>query len=113
MGGIYLYAGTTNGLFRSPDCFCGWTKVTKFFDSATIYALTVHPYDSKIILASIRDGIYRSEDGGATWERFSKGLGKDPIGALAFSADAKSVYAVDVTGIVYKSTDLDSWTRVK
>src|SRR3546814_16675878 len=29
MGGIWLYAGLDVGIVKSPDCFCGWDRLTK------------------------------------------------------------------------------------
>ncbi|MBI2127274.1 MAG: hypothetical protein HYU02_08210, partial [Thaumarchaeota archaeon] len=115
MGGIYLYAGTADGLYRSADCFCGWNKVTKFFDSKTIYALTVHPNDPNIILASTRDGVYRSKDAGASWEKLGTGLDNIHVVAISFDrADPGTIYAASATGEVYRGSDSgNSWVLLK
>ncbi|HEY4673441.1 MAG TPA: YCF48-related protein [Nitrososphaerales archaeon] len=116
MGGIYLMAGTADGLYATADCFCGWQKVTSFFDSKTIYALAVDPTDPKVILASTRDGIYRSKDAGASWEKIGKGFDNNvQIAALTFDpTDPSSLYAAGVTGAVYRSTDSgNSWVQLR
>jgi photosystem II stability/assembly factor-like uncharacterized protein len=114
MGGIYLYAGTADGLYRSPDCFCGWNKVTSFFDSKSVYALAVDPTDPKVIFASTKDGLYRSKDGGASWQKLGNGPGVQ-IAALTFdSTDPTTIYAASITGLVYRGTDSgNSWVRLR
>lgn len=115
MGGIYLYAGTSGGLYRSADCFCGWNKVSNFFDSKTILSLAVSPTDPSVIFASTGDGAYRSNDAGVNWGRLVRGLEGVDVVALAFDvSDSKYIYAVNNIGILYRSNDLgDSWTRLK
>lgn len=114
MGGIYLLAGTADGLYASADCFCGWRKVTNLFDSKTVYSLAVHPNDHKIILASTRDGVYMSKDAGANWNKFVRGIEGVYLTALAFDvSDPNYIYGVDNIGVVYYSNNLgESWTRL-
>ncbi|MCS4538758.1 MAG: YCF48-related protein [Thaumarchaeota archaeon] len=115
MGGIYLYAGTSGGLYRSADCFCGWSKVSNLFDSKTIFSLAVSPTNPSIMFTSTSAGVYRSDDEGANWKKVGNGLeGVDAI-ALTFDvSDPSYIYAVNNIGVVYYSNNLgESWTRFK
>jgi photosystem II stability/assembly factor-like uncharacterized protein len=115
MGGIYLYAGTSGGLYRSADCFCGWNKVSNLFDSKTIFSLAVSPTDPKMIFASTSDGVYRSTDAGANWNKLVRGIEGVYLTALAIDvSDPNHIYGVDNIGVVYYSNNLsESWTRLK
>ncbi|MBM3897722.1 MAG: hypothetical protein FJ358_04275 [Thaumarchaeota archaeon] len=115
MGGIYLYAGTSGGLYRSADCFCGWNKVSNLFDEKTIFSLAVNPSNPNIIFASTSDGFYRSDDGGSQWKNVRKGLEGVTGLALTFDiADSNYIYAVDNVGVVYYSNSLgELWARFR
>lgn len=60
-----LYAGTGDGLFRSPDGGMSWSKLG-YTDG--VGALAVSPTNPKVIVL-VRPGgeVYRSEDGGLSW----------------------------------------------
>ncbi|HEY4673548.1 MAG TPA: hypothetical protein VIH03_05220 [Nitrososphaerales archaeon] len=114
-GGIYLYAGTSGGLYRSADCFCGWNKVSNLFDSKTIFSLAVSPTNPSIMFASTSDGVYRSDDAGANWKNVGNGLEGVDVAALTFDAsDPNNIYVVNNIGVVYYSNNLgESWARFK
>lgn len=60
-----LYAGTGEGLFRSPDGGASWSKLGY---SDGVGALAVSPTNSKLIMLVRPAGeVYRSEDGGLSW----------------------------------------------
>lgn len=65
-----LYAGTGNpgagGLFRSVNGGTSWAMVAGM--PPAVYTVVVDPANSSLIYAANDNGIYRSSDGGATWQ---------------------------------------------
>ncbi len=133
-GGLYS-KDTVRGVFRSTDGGSTWEHILFVSDSTSCIDLVVIPsgFDVRIYAAmwerlrgpGIRkfagptSGIYRSLDGGNTWERLSSGLPSvaGRIGITAPTPDTLYALYCDSTGYyfdgVYKSTDGgDSWARL-
>ena len=121
------------GVYRSTDGGENWTRV-HFVDEQTGAAdLSMDPNNPRILYAGMWDhqrqpwqvrsggpgsGIYKSTDGGDTWERLTKGLPK-AMGKVAVDvspANAERVFAnieaAGETGGVYRSDDGGTtWTQ--
>jgi len=69
MGGIWLYAALDDGVKKSPDCFCGWDKIPNqgLPKDKRVYSLSVDSKSPEILYAGLRDGIFKTEDGGKNW----------------------------------------------
>ncbi|MGZ3184185.1 MAG: WD40/YVTN/BNR-like repeat-containing protein [Telluria sp.] len=87
-----LWAGTLpGGLFKSTDRGDSWTLVRSLwdvpqrkqwmgggYDVPGIHSICVDPRDSRRILVAIScGGVWRTEDGGATWAMSAKGMRAD------------------------------------
>lgn len=103
-------------------------------DSIPIFCLTVDPHDPRIIWAGtdMNGRIYKSTDGGATWESKDQGAIHEPEVLLSFRGftvdprnsdivyamgelqrPGNNVWGLGVGGVVYKTTNGgDSWTRI-
>ena len=85
-----------------------------------INALVVDPGNPQVLCAGTGasgsgSGVYKSEDGGLTWQLASSGLPSEDVRALAFShTDPPTLYAVlGQEGEVYASSDgAQSWERL-
>jgi photosystem II stability/assembly factor-like uncharacterized protein len=80
-----VFATTPRGLLRSPDQGQTWLRRGGGLPLLDITGLALHP-DGRTAYASdfTRGGIYRSEDGGESWQPFStEGLLSDRVWALA------------------------------
>jgi len=83
-----------------------------------VNTFVVHPLDAQLLFASSGSlgqagTVYRSRDGGQTWQQAAQGLPADQsVTALAINADGSLLYAcADMQGDVYVSRDNgDSWT---
>jgi photosystem II stability/assembly factor-like uncharacterized protein len=76
----YYFGGTGGGVFKTTDGGATWDPVTdKFFKSGSVGAIDVAESDPMVVFAgtgespirgnlSNGDGVYRSTDGGATWQ---------------------------------------------
>ncbi|MET9973181.1 sialidase family protein, partial [Streptomyces sp. NPDC006356] len=98
-GGSITYEGT--GLYRSRDGGRTW-KPLGLRDSGAISAITVDPANPRRIYVAAAGslysgggdrGVYRSEDGGATWERILTGA-NEFTGATEIVVDGDRLYAV-------------------
>lgn len=70
LGNNSIYAATTNGLFRSLDQGATWTQLVLPVQnqSASILAVAVSPTNDNIVYTAIKSTIYKSSDGGNTWQ---------------------------------------------
>jgi len=125
------------GVFRSTDGGANWQKVLYKDDNVGAIDLAFDPTNSQIIYAVMRasrrppwttggsygalgSGLFKSTDGGSTWNELTKGLpsGADlgRIGLATSARDPKRMYALvqsQKAGGVYRSDDAgDSWQRV-
>ncbi|HEY3191057.1 MAG TPA: hypothetical protein VGJ70_26425, partial [Solirubrobacteraceae bacterium] len=134
-GGSLTYGGT--GLYRSDDRGASWRRIG-LPDSSRISRIVLDPSDERRIYVAAsgplykpggQRGLYRSDDGGQTWDRVLRG-DNETTGATDVAIDPrdhKVVYATtwdalrepdrrSYTGTgsgLYKSTDGgETWTRL-
>ncbi len=119
------------GVFRSRDGGESWEKVLFLNDSTGASDLVMHPTNPRILYAGMwraerkpwtlvsgapEGGVYRSTDGGTTWERLTEGLPEGLIGKVGLAvspADPARVWAMveaNPGNGLYRSDDGgDSW----
>ncbi len=128
----YYFGGVDGGVWKTTDAGTVWQPIFDQEPVASIGALAVAPSDPNVIYAGtgesdIRsdlasgDGMYRSEDAGATWKHIGLEDSRQISRILVDPADAHTVY-VGALGHaygpseergVYKSTDGgEHWQRV-
>ncbi|MBC8023160.1 MAG: exo-alpha-sialidase, partial [Burkholderiales bacterium] len=102
------WSKTATGLFKSVDGGDSWARIDNRLvaPSSAVSAVVVDPRDSNnVYVATRRDGISRSTDGGATWAPFSSGLQSLVIHSLVLVAgNPNTLYAGTPAG-VFKATD--------
>ncbi len=128
-------ANTERGVFRTKDGGRTWDHVLAISDKTGAVDLTMDPKNPNVLLAgmwtvkrdpwsitsgSMEGGIYRTLDGGSTWQKITSGLPtKVMVGKVAVTisgADSKRVYALleaaNDEGGVYRSDDGGTtWAR--
>ena len=66
------FAGAETGLFHSKDCGVTWSRVDCALNDYAVWKLAVAPSDPNIMYAGTgsptRSILFRSEDGGSSWE---------------------------------------------
>ncbi len=111
-----VYVSTENGVLRTINAGDTWTELPLPTESASAYAIAIDPANPSRILVGIdRDSIYKSEDGGATWQ--NAGAGMEPNSSLSEiifdPVNIGTVYASDLLSGVYQSKDSGStWTKI-
>src|SRR5215469_556580 len=121
------------GVFKTTDGGKTWKKVLFVNDTTGVSDLALDAGNPKVIFAGMwefrrypwtlndggpNSGLYRSTDGGETWEKLTKGLPEGPLGRIAVAVaptNPDHVYCMIGTkqGMLWQSTDMgDSWTSV-
>ena len=111
-----IWAGSVAGLYRSDDGGTNWSRISD--DRLVVSSIVLHPdRPQRVILGVEGDGVYVSNDRGATFERMSAGLANLRIATIAADPfHEQRVYAAVVSGGsasgIYRSDDGgDSWAR--
>lgn len=85
-----------------------WIKLGPIYPGGTVMALAAHSSpEGDVLLAATQTGIFRSEDGGQTWNAANKGLPTLQISALAFASNG-TAFAGGLTGGIAISTNRGS-----
>ncbi len=121
------------GVFRTTDGGRTWNRTLFVNDSTGAADLVAQPGNPMVLFASMwqvrrypwqlvsggeGSGLYRSNDGGATWKRLSDGLPQGPLGRIAVAvapSNPNRVYALIEAkkGLLWASDDLgEHWTAV-
>ena len=131
-----LFENDTNGgVYKTEDGGDSWTQILTKSDSTGAIDLAIHPQDGNLLYAAMWErvrrpynrqyggetsGLYRSSDGGETWEELTTGLPSDGndkgrIGIAISESSPNILYAyyADKTGNlegIYRSDDGgDTW----
>jgi hypothetical protein len=122
-GGTLYAGGAAGGVWRSTDGGEHWTPVFDQQDNLSIGALAVNPADHSIWVGTgeantnadsyTGNGVFRSADGGRTWQLVGNALPDYTVYRLTFDG-AGYVYAATNRGLLRRSAlDLTApWTTV-
>lgn len=118
-----MYVATNEGLLKSLDAGKTWRNIL----NTAIRHIATHPNDPRMIyLAAGPEGVFKSENGGESWEKKNSGLHfiktkskhtDNYAQILIDKKNTKVMYAINSTwgesGGVYKSVDNgDTWIKV-
>ena len=128
-------SGGERGLFKSIDGGATWRRVLQVDEHTGVVDVVMDPRDPDRLFAAAYQrqrrnwsfvgggpgsGVYRSEDGGETWERLQNGLPDGDIGKIGFAVSPSrpdTVYAIvqaqerDRTGVYVSHDRGASWER--
>ena len=109
--GDMIFAATRTSAMVSNDDGATWTQagLPSFLTGIRDAAISS---DGQFLVAS-REGVYRSEDGGTTWQHVVNGLPAKDITSVSFDSTHRRLLATsDATGVIFESTDGGrSWQR--
>ncbi len=99
------------GVFRRPSGGDAWEHVFGEHETHMVY---VHPADSSVVFAGTTDGVWRSTDHGASFQRTDfPDAGKQIWSFLAIEGEADRIYAGGSPIDVYRSDDRGaSWRKL-
>ena len=114
-GTIHLFAGVLGGVFVSKDSGTSWTATRLASPPPFVTALAVSPNysaDAIAFAATMEDGVFRTDNGGQTWQPWCFGLFDLNVLGLAVSPDFandRTLYAFTETGIYLSKNSGRSW----
>ena len=115
--GSMVCIATDHGLYRTVDAGVSWNKVpdpgATGVATLAMSAVAFDPDNSSIIYAggAQRGEIFRSADGGATWELRGQGVIASQINSLAPRAGSSGQLLAGTTHTLYRTTNAgQSWT---
>ncbi len=105
----FLFAGTSLGVYRSPDNVSSWQPLNLGVPNLRVSSLWA---DDQRILVTTQSGLYRSTDAGTSWALVDSGLpyptsvnGIANVGAILFVGDSPGVYKSTDNGSTWVSTN--------
>ena len=109
-----IFAGTTQGLFKSTNQGDRWQKIGNALGDVFISGIQLDPINPQTIYIATSDGVQKSIDGGETWELKKTGLDATSIRSIQMSPiDTKTLYAGTNGGGLYRTINGgDTWTRI-
>ena len=123
-----VYVGTSKGeIYRTADAGDNWTRLANLGTGngyqSLITGLVIDPLHPATIFASNLDGIYKTTDGGVTWQTITTGLTdsriislavdpKNPDRVYAGTSNSRPRNITDGTGMFYSANGGASWSHV-
>jgi photosystem II stability/assembly factor-like uncharacterized protein len=99
-----VYAGATDGLWRSQDGGDSWSRWGEGLTGITVTAVGLDPVDGRVAYAgTLYEGLYVTEDGGATWCPEQGGVPTTAsVRTILLSPDGQQVYVATDQGIFWR-----------
>lgn len=109
VGGTLLAGVHSGGVYTSGDAGATWKPPAPgngMVAAETVWDLTRHPITPNLVLAATTSGVYRSTDGGTSWELRNDGLPSTITLRVVADQHLPNVYYVGTTGNgVYRTVD--------
>jgi photosystem II stability/assembly factor-like uncharacterized protein len=105
---VKICVGTIgSGAWLSPDGGDSWRRVqTGLWSESRVFGLTVHPTEPKTVFAGADDGIYKSRDGGQSFERLPSSMDALQVWKIAFDpSDPDTIFAGTRPAALFRSKD--------
>jgi photosystem II stability/assembly factor-like uncharacterized protein len=97
-----LYCGTeAGGVFKTTDKGMNWTFLTKNYSIKTVQAVEIHPTNSNIVFAAEGGTLYRTTDGGTSWETVYSG---SYIREIAIHPTSTNIVLIGTSAGIVRST---------
>ena len=109
-----VYAGTTQGLFKSMNQGDRWEKIGSGLKDVYISGIQLDPTNTEILFLATSEGVQKSLDGGINWEFMHSGIEATSIRSIQISPlDKNILYAGTNGGGLYRTEDGgEHWRRL-
>ena len=104
-----LYAGTSQGIFRSSDLGAVWTKINSGLNATYVLSQVVNNFGR--IFAATGSGMFWSDDGNS-WQETANGLTRNYLNALARNSQGHLFVGSADGGLFRSSDDGSSWAAL-
>ncbi len=107
-GNFTICVGTVgSGAWLSPDGGESWRRVGKGLgNESRIFGLSVHPTEPRTVFAGANDGLYKSRDGGQSFERLDSPMNSLDVWRIAIDPiDPDIIFAGTRPAALFRSTD--------
>lgn len=108
-----IYGGGDRGVFKSTDGGSSWTRLGS---SPSVSSLAIDPADPRRLYAASYNGpVFRTSDGGATWQQVIEPLSHPKVDVELDPADSSKVYvAAYCCATIWKSANRGSeWEQLR
>jgi photosystem II stability/assembly factor-like uncharacterized protein len=105
---VTLCVGTIgSGAWVSPDGGESWRRVERgLWGESRVYGLAHHPTERRTVFAGADDGIYRSDDGGQSFEHLDTPMNKMDVWKIAFDpTEPQTIFAGTRPAALFRSQD--------
>ncbi|HKP85884.1 MAG TPA: YCF48-related protein [Blastocatellia bacterium] len=109
-----LLAATMDGLYRTVDEVKGWEKVniSGYDSNGRVYSVSTHKDTPKRIYIGTKQGLFISDDGGATWEHVDRGPSDMSVKAIAQDPRDGQTVLLGTNQYIFRSTNAGrTWVR--
>ncbi|MBL7816310.1 MAG: T9SS type A sorting domain-containing protein [Saprospiraceae bacterium] len=97
-----LYCGTeSGGIFKTTDKGVNWTYLTKDYSIKSVQAIKINPTNSNIVFAAESSTLYRTTDGGTSWQTVYSG---SYINEIVIHPTSTNIVMIATSGGIYRST---------
>jgi photosystem II stability/assembly factor-like uncharacterized protein len=109
-----LFAGTSGGVYRSVDGAKIWTKVNnglvppdvlKSSRALSVVKIKIDPHRPKTVYTATLKGLYKTTDGGDSWQRIAESLPDQFLSDLVLDSAKPDVLYITSREGVHKSLD--------
>lgn len=102
-----LLLGTETGLFASHDAAASWERVPSPLDGRQVWCLARDPRDPEVLLAgTCPAGLYRSGDGGRTWEPLEAHMPEHCVGGAPLTPRVTCVLIDPRDGALFAGVEI-------
>jgi photosystem II stability/assembly factor-like uncharacterized protein len=107
--GDWLYANSSpQGLLRSSDLGTSWRPTQGIPKTAYVYDFAFDPGAPSTLYAAATDGLYRSLDKGATWQRIAAAVFSGAVAQV--EVQGGRIFAAATQGLFHSSDSGSTWT---
>lgn len=117
-----LYAGTSGGMYRSKNATDSWVKINsglvpedaKMASMALgVNKVVIQPQNTNTIYAATTRGLFKSINGGNSWNKLGESLFEGYVSTLALDPDSPNTLYAGTSKGMFKSLDAGkTWTSI-